>query len=144
MAGADGRGVCVPFVLEGRAGLRCLYQICHAWRQRDHDKERKWKHSGGQQDPGAALQTCFWLFVGWAMLVWDEIGRARASVSADASSRALVLQPCERHTLFWGYAPRYGGWLPLHLINIHDTLLLGTRVSAEKKNLKGGPAGAGW
>jgi hypothetical protein len=62
------------------------------------------------------------------MLVWDEIGRARASVSADASSCALVLQPCERHTLlFWGYAPRYGGPATL-AFDSHDTLLLGSRV----------------
>ena len=132
--------VCVSFVLQGGFEV-FVSDLPRVAGDGDHDKERKWKHSGEQQDPGAALQTCFWLFVGWAMLVWDEIGRARASVSADASSRALVLQPCERHTLFWGYAPRYGGRLPLHLIDRHDTLFLGTRVSAEKKKPERRPSG---
>lgn len=79
-----------------------------------------------QQDPGSWITDMFLVVMRWAMLVWDEIGRARASVSADASSRALVCSLASD-------APYSGAMHPdmearVAGLDSHDILLLGSRV----------------
>jgi len=82
----------------------------------------------------------FLVVVRWAMLVWEEIGRARASVSADASSRAwsAALRATYLGRVDADMRPGMAASNPGD-----DTLLFGTRVGAEKI-WKGGREDAGW
>ena len=79
-----------------------------------------------KQDPGDWIADVFLVVMRWVMLVWDEIGRARASVSADASSRALVCSLASDTPYPGAMHPdmeaRVAG------LDSHDTLLLGSRV----------------
>jgi len=105
MADADVRVSCLRFVCSTGQGGFEVFVSDSATRGGDgeHDKECKWKQLTSNRILRRSITDMFLVVceMGDMMLVWDEIGRARAGVSADASSRALVLQPCERHTLLF-------------------------------------------
>jgi hypothetical protein len=97
MAGADGGTAASRlFYSTDKEGLRGdVTDLRSMTAMASNDKEHEWKQPGGEERPGQ--QACivvtgpadvFLIVVRWTTLVWDEIGRAGASVSADASSRA--------------------------------------------------------
>lgn len=125
--------VVFAFRLFYRARLRCLYQGLPRVTATATMTKSENGNSADKQDPGSWITDMFLVVMRWVMLVWDEIGRARASVSADASSRALVCSLASDTP--------YPGATCMHPdmearvagLDSRDTLLLGSRVQQVQK-----------